>query len=103
MNRAYICVDHMEQALNEGECQVLERDEIDVTLQDLVGVASSTGEPLPQVHDLTVFDSTGFAFEDHVALDVFLDFAAEAGIGDKFSILDGPVALHSPYLASAAK
>ncbi|OBK07798.1 hypothetical protein A5746_12580 [Mycolicibacterium conceptionense] len=100
LNRAYICVDHMEQALSEGECQVLERDEIDVTLQDLVGISGSIGGPLPQVEDLTVFDSTGFAFEDHVALDVFLDFAAEAGIGDKFSILDGPVGLHSPYATS---
>ncbi|KHO19675.1 hypothetical protein QQ44_23625 [Mycolicibacterium setense] len=101
LNRAYICVDHLDQALNEGECQVLERDAINVTLPDLVGIARSTGQPLPQVHDLTVFDSTGFAFEDHVALDVFLDFAAEAGLGGKFSILDGPVGLHSPYSTSA--
>jgi ornithine cyclodeaminase/alanine dehydrogenase-like protein (mu-crystallin family) len=31
---------------------------------------------------MTVFDSTGFALEDHVAFDVLLELAEEAGIGD---------------------
>ncbi|MET8668812.1 hypothetical protein ABZV87_31295 [Streptomyces tendae] len=30
---------------------------------------------------VTVFDSTGFGLEDHVALDVLLELAEEAGIG----------------------
>ncbi len=54
-----------------------------------------------QTKDLKVFDNRGFAFEEHVALDVFLDYAAEMGIGQKISILDGPIGLLFPYPRSA--
>jgi ornithine cyclodeaminase/alanine dehydrogenase-like protein (mu-crystallin family) len=101
LEKAFICVDHIEQALNEGECQVLERDQIDTTLERLIVDAMSVDGPLPQTRELTVFDSTGVAFEDHLALNVFLNYAAETGIGEKISILDGPIGLHSPYSRSA--
>ena len=101
LEKAFVCVDHIEQALNEGECQVLEQNQIDTTLERLIVEAMSVDGPLPQTRELTVFDSTGFAFEDHIALDVFLNYAAEEGIGEKISILDGPIGLHSPYSRSA--
>nr|WP_232375523.1 ornithine cyclodeaminase family protein [Mycolicibacterium baixiangningiae] len=97
MERSYVCVDHIDQALKEGECQILQRKDIDATLQDLVVAASTDPKPSAQTNVLSVFDSTGFAFEDHLALDVFLDYAADTGIGDKIPILDGPIGLHSPY------
>jgi L-lysine cyclodeaminase len=97
LERAFVCVDHIEQARSEGECQVLDPHQIDTTLADLVVEAAFNDAPLPQTEDLTVFDSTGFAFADHLALDMFLSCAAEVGIGEKISILDGAVELHSPY------
>jgi L-lysine cyclodeaminase len=97
LERAFVCVDHFEQALSEGECQVLDPRQIDATLQDLVVEAALNDAPLPQTEDLTVFDSTGFAFADHLALDMILSFAAEVGIGTKISLLDEAGELHSPY------
>ena len=92
-----MCVDHIEQALTEGECQVLDSHQIDTALEDLIVEAASRDGSLPQTEDLTVFDSTGLAFADHLVLDMFLDCAAGVGIGEKISILDGAVELHSPY------
>jgi L-lysine cyclodeaminase len=97
LERAFVCVDHIEQALTEGECQVLDPHQIDTALEDLIVEAASRDGSLPQTEDLTVFDSTGLAFADHLVLDMFLDCAAEIGIGEKISILDGAVELHSPY------
>jgi L-lysine cyclodeaminase len=97
LEKAFVCVDHTEQALSEGECQVLDRNQIDTTLESLIVEAMSINGPLRQTKELTVFDSTGFAFEDHIALDVFLNYASEAGIGLKVSMLDGQIGLHSPY------
>jgi ornithine cyclodeaminase/alanine dehydrogenase-like protein (mu-crystallin family) len=97
LERAFVCVDHIEQALAEGECQVLDPHQIDAVLEDLVFDAACHERQLPQTEQLTVFDSTGFAFADHVVFDVFLDYAMEAGIGQKLSMLDDAVDLDSPY------
>jgi alanine dehydrogenase len=77
LEKAFICVDHLEQALDDGECQVLERNQINTTLEHLIVDGMSVDGPLPQTRQLTVFDSTGFAFEDHLALDVLLNYAAQ--------------------------
>ncbi|MEU2688781.1 hypothetical protein ACFV4E_26520 [Streptomyces hygroscopicus] len=46
---------------------------------------------------LTVFDSTGFALEDHVAFDVLLELAEEAGIGDRVQLEHLPQDALDPY------
>ncbi|MCX4728651.1 hypothetical protein [Streptomyces sp. NBC_01306] len=46
---------------------------------------------------MTVFDSTGFALEDHVALDVLLELATEAGIGDRVQLEHLPDDALNPY------
>jgi alanine dehydrogenase len=97
LERAFVCVDQIEQALSEGECQVLDPHQIDTTLDDLVAEGAFNDAPLPQTEGLTVFDSTGVAFADHIALDMFLSCAAEVGMGTKISILDEALELHSPY------
>jgi hypothetical protein len=35
---------------------------------------------------LTVFDSTGWALEDQVAMEVLMDFASELGIGQRVAL-----------------
>ncbi|MER7193910.1 hypothetical protein [Streptomyces flaveolus] len=46
---------------------------------------------------VTVFDSTGFGLEDHVALDVLLELAEEAGTGDRVQIEHLPDDALNPY------
>ncbi|MFR9749655.1 ornithine cyclodeaminase family protein [Nocardia sp. 004] len=94
LQRAFVCVDHLEQALAQGESQKLGRHEIGVTLD----VLSANPHYADHCHDqLTVFDSTGFAFEDHHAFDVFLELAQELGLGEKLPIMLCPVDVCNPY------
>ncbi|WP_235614624.1 hypothetical protein [Streptomyces ambofaciens] len=46
---------------------------------------------------MTVFASTGFGLEDHVVLDVLLELAEEAGIGDRIQIEHLPDDALNPY------
>lgn len=47
--------------------------------------------------NLTVFDSNGVAFEDHLALDVILQTAEQLGLGAKLSIESHPDDVLDPY------
>jgi hypothetical protein len=47
--------------------------------------------------NLTVFDSNGVAFEDHLALDVILQAAEQLGLGTKVSIESHPDDVLDPY------
>jgi L-lysine cyclodeaminase len=77
LKRALVCPDHPEQALREGESQVLERSELGPTLGQ---ICADPAIVRAAQRRLTVFDSTGAAIEDHLALDVFLDLAAELAV-----------------------
>ncbi|WP_329791953.1 ornithine cyclodeaminase family protein [Lentzea sp. DG1S-22] len=94
LRRAVVCPDHPEQARHEGECQQLDESEMGPTLAHLCAHPAEAEEYRSR---LTVFDSTGFAFEDHVALNVLLDLAAEYGLGTKVSIEGRPDDLLDPY------
>ncbi|QFZ20397.1 ornithine cyclodeaminase family protein [Saccharothrix syringae] len=94
LRRAMVCVDHREQARREGESQQLAEDEIGPSLAHL---CAHPDEAERYRGVLTVFDSTGFAFEDHVALDVLLGLADEFGLGTKVSIEGRPDDLLDPY------
>ncbi|MEV0219535.1 hypothetical protein [Streptomyces sp. NPDC050704] len=72
--------DHVVRALREGECRQLEAGDLG---PDLMTLCAEPGTAARQRDRTTVFDSTGFALEDHVALDVPLELAEEAGIGDR--------------------
>lgn len=94
LRRAVVVPDHLEQALREGECQQLPEATFPYTLFDLCRA--------PQIaracqDRLTVFDSTGFAFEDHFALDALLEVAAEVGIGDRMRMEYLPSDALDPY------
>jgi ornithine cyclodeaminase/alanine dehydrogenase-like protein (mu-crystallin family) len=78
LRRALVTTDSPAQALREGECQQLSRAEIGPTLSQLCAEPESVR---PFQSRLTVFDSTGIALEDHLAMDVFLELAVELDIG----------------------
>ncbi|MFE9790721.1 ornithine cyclodeaminase family protein [Streptomyces goshikiensis] len=83
LERSFVCTDHVEQALREGECQQLGADGIGAHLADLCAEPALAH---PYRSRTTVFDSTGFALEDHVALDVLLELGAELGLGTRIDI-----------------
>lgn len=94
VRRALVCVDHREQARREGECQQLTEDEIGPSLAHL---CAHPDEAEGYRDRLTVYDSTGFAFEDHLALDVIMDSAEELGLGTKMAVECRPADALDPY------
>ncbi|KJY42626.1 lysine decarboxylase [Streptomyces sp. NRRL B-1568] len=94
LRRAYVTPDHPEQAHHEGECQRLEPHEWGHSLGEL-----SADPALAHARrgELTVFDSTGFALEDHLALEVLLEAAAEHDLGLRLRIEHHPADALDPY------
>jgi ornithine cyclodeaminase/alanine dehydrogenase-like protein (mu-crystallin family) len=105
-----VCPDFHEQAIHEGECQQLEPGEIGPDLRTLVKNAEKyhSAQMSP-----TVFDSTGWALEDHVAAVMIFDYARELGLGrrvafeclppdpkDPYSLLDTSDAVVAALLAA---
>ena len=76
--RSLVCPDHRDQAIKEGECQQLEPHEIGPSLAELVTQADRYREARERT---TVFDSTGWALEDWVAIQLLLDKAKRFGLG----------------------
>lgn len=91
LERAFICADYPAQCLEEGECQQLDADAIDCDLPELWARAE---EFRPRRSELTVFDSTGWALEDHFALEVIVEKATEFGLG---SMMEIEAAARDPY------
>lgn len=96
---ALVCPDHRDQALREGESQRLAPAGLGPVL-----AAFCAAPDLARRYraGITIFDSTGFALEDHVALDVFARFAAQHGIGDRITIEHLPQDCLDPYSPARA-
>lgn len=94
LRRSLVCPDFTEQATDEGECQQLQPGEIGPDLRTLVQhadeYASARSTP-------TVFDSTGWALEDHVAARLMFDYAREVGAGRHVAIECLPPDAKDPY------
>lgn len=91
---AFVVPDHPEQACLEGECQWLEHSEIGPSLAELVA------HPERYRHaceSLTVFDSTGWALEDHIVVEMLLEYAEQLGIGTDLPLEHIPVDPLDPY------
>lgn len=94
LRNSFVCPDFYDQAKIEGECQQLKDDEID---SDWVEVLQNASE-FKQVKDqLTVFDSTGWALEDQVVMDLFLDLAKKFDIGLEVAIENVSEDAKNPY------
>ncbi len=78
LDRAFVCPDFLPQAVKEGECQRLAQDSLG---PDLVQLVKGRSQYQAKRGEITVFDSTGFALEDHVALTVLTQIADEMGVG----------------------
>lgn len=77
LNRSYVSPDCYEQAIKEGECQQLPIAQIGKTLPELL--RNGTHTELRQSN--TVFDSTGWALEDYIVMQLFLAHAHRLSIG----------------------
>lgn len=94
LTASFVCPDFHDQAVNEGECQQLDPDEIHA---ELVTVIQNPVDFPDLRNRRTVFDSTGWALEDQVAFQMLIDCAADLGLGtpvDLESMSDDP---HNPY------
>lgn len=91
---ALVSPDHRDQALREGESQRLASADLG---PDLAAFCADPGLADQYRDGITIFDSTGFALEDHVALDIFSRFAEQEGIGDRLMIEHLPQDCLDPY------
>ena len=81
--RSLVCPDFQAQAIAEGECQQLGEDEIGANLTRLL----LRPDMFEAYRDKsTVFDSTGWALEDHVACEMLIGHADRLEIGEKIEL-----------------
>ncbi len=94
LRKSFVCPDFLSQAVIEGECQQLQKHEIGA---DWV-VISKTPSQYKHVKDkLSVFDSTGWALEDQVVMDLFLEYAQELELGQYIQIESMSEDAKNPY------
>lgn len=94
LQKCFVCPDFIEQAIIEGECQQLERKDIGAGLIEVVQNADKYAYLQNQ---RSVFDSTGWALEDKVVMDLFLDCALKLGLGQEMEIEHRPGDTKNPY------
>ena len=105
LRRSLVCPDVREQAVKEGECQLLAAEEIGPSLAHIVAHPAAYES---WQEDLTVFDSTGWALGDQVAMKLLLRHAAELDVGTEIALEDigddplDPYRLGRPLPGSAA-
>ena len=95
LKRSVVCPDFPEQAMKEGECQQLTPSQVGPSLVELVK------RPLAFQHlsdTITVFDSTGWALEDQVAMQMMLDYATDLKIGHFLQVESISADPKDPYL-----
>lgn len=94
LTRALVVPDHLQQARLEGECQQLEENQIGPSLPEIIADAGAWRDARDR---LTVFDSTGWALEDHVVVEMLLERAAALGIGTEVELEHLPTDPLDPY------
>lgn len=83
LERALVCPDFRAQAVREGECQQLRPEQIG---PDLAALVRDSDRYVPARDRLTVFDSTGWALEDHVAAQILFQHARRLGLGEEIEV-----------------
>ncbi|MGW2572928.1 ornithine cyclodeaminase family protein [Streptomyces sp. NPDC001537] len=89
--------DNLTQALREGECQQLRQKEVGL---DIMALCADPSQAFPHKESRTVFDSTGFALEDHVIMNVILELAGHYGVGTHVALEHFPADAKNPYSSS---
>ena len=93
VSRALVVPDILEQCIVEGECQQVDVDAIGPSLSDVV----QQGDGAAYRDELTVFDSTGWAVEDDVALRLAVELADRHGLGTDIELEHLPLDPYDPY------
>jgi ornithine cyclodeaminase/alanine dehydrogenase-like protein (mu-crystallin family) len=94
LRQSLVVPDFLAQAVLEGECQQLNKDEIGPDLVQLLQNKTDFGAAKGQ---RTIFDSTGWALEDQVVMDLFLDLANEFRVGIQLDIENTSADAKNPY------
>ena len=95
LERSFVCPDFHAQAVIEGECQQL-ADPQQIG-PELYQVVQSPAQYDAYQKQLTVFDSTGFALEDQVALNMLLDYATKLEVGTWIALESASAEVKNPY------
>lgn len=94
LKNSFVVPDFLDQAVIEGECQQLKANEIG---PDLVKLAQNQMDFEYAKEMSTVFDSTGWALEDQVVMDLFLELAEGFNIGMELEIENTSEDAKNPY------
>ncbi len=94
LQRSLVCPDSLEQALESGECQQLSREEVGPTLVELLKDEDAYKSAKKQA---SVFDSTGWALEDQVSMEMLVHYAGELGLGESRQIESASSDSRNPY------
>jgi ornithine cyclodeaminase/alanine dehydrogenase-like protein (mu-crystallin family) len=94
LERALICPDLPEQCLAEGESQWVDAGRLGPDLATMVQ-NRAVFEPYRSV--LTVFDSTGWALEDLVVAELFIELATRLRVGSTMALQSGGGDPFDPY------
>ncbi len=93
VRRSLVVPDDLEQCLVEGESQRLDRSELG---PDLAGLLADH-DPDRHADRLTLFDSTGWSFEDLMAAELFIAHADRLGLGTSVALQQTPGDPYDPY------
>jgi ornithine cyclodeaminase/alanine dehydrogenase-like protein (mu-crystallin family) len=99
LKRSLVVPDFMPQAVREGECQHLQEDQIG---PDLVELVKARGHYSSFQNSCTVFDSTGWALEDHVTVELFANYGQELGCGTEITLGNVVQDPRNPYASLGA-
>lgn len=94
VQQATVVPDCVEQCLAEGECQVLDLDTVGPDISELV---RDEAQHHHRRSERTIFDSTGWAVEDDVALRLAIELAAQHGLGTAVELESIPQDPLDPY------
>lgn len=96
LQRSLVCPDFRAQAMREGESQQLRNDQIG---PDLLNLVNNREQYLDHRNSTTVFDSTGWALEDQVAMGILMGYGRELGCGTKTNLANISSDPYNPYAA----
>lgn len=94
LQQSFVCADNPEQACREGECQQLGPETL---ATGLAKIARAPNDYVELQAQRTVFDSTGWALEDHVITELVLDWAQQHDLGAKLEVEIVPDDPWNPY------
>lgn len=94
LKNSFVCPDFLAQAIVEGECQQLSSEDIG---PEIVQVLQNPSQYTEVKKQRSVFDSTGWALQDQVVMELFLEYGKSMGIGQEVEIEAMPADAKNPY------